>query len=353
MTKIDNMSTLGQTDADTHTILIAEEITKDLAERFLTEVHNVVSQGVKKIVIKLTSLGGDVVAGYMMADTLLGLTGKVETEVIGVGPVASSATYIAMVADRFVMTAHATFLIHRATGGCYTDNNIDELYEMVDYLARLEQQIVALYGAKTGINPDDILSLMNAGKYMSAKQTKELGFCDEVIGNADKNEKVFDLATLLSNNAEKTDEATPAKTKLDDEKKKNILSMANLIEVCKSVISKRDIEDPAEISNKAEMENKIAEQTAIINDLENKLRMANDKMVANDSLLKGQIAKLEAEKAEIANKINTTVINKLSEMGVDESTLPAPRLQNEVSKKDEIDLVSVAKERGLAYALNL
>lgn len=350
MTKIENMATLGQTDADTHTILIAEEITKDLAERFLTEVHNVVAQGVKKIVVKLTSLGGDVVAGYMMADTLIGLTGKVETEVIGVGPVASSATYIAMVADKFVMTAHATFLIHRATGGCYTDNNIEELYEMVDYLSRLEQQIVALYGAKTGISPDDIMSLMNAGKYMSAKQTKELGFCDEVIGVAKKDEVVYDLATLLSNNAEKEAEK-PAK--LDDEKKQNILSMANLIEVCKSVISRRDIEDPAELSNKAELENKIAEQTAIINDLENKLRMANDKLVANDTLLKGQIEKLEAEKAEITNRINTTVINKLSEMGVDESTLPAPRLQNDYHKTEQVDIVAIAKERGLAYALNM
>lgn len=96
-------------------IYIIGEINDELAAEVSRQITEAKNANVDKIVFKINSGGGSVIAGLSMYDEISAL--NVETEAVIMGICCSSATYPALACDKVLMMKNGSFMIHRARGG--------------------------------------------------------------------------------------------------------------------------------------------------------------------------------------------------------------------------------------------
>lgn len=112
---------------------------------------------------------------------------------------ASSATVLSLGAKNIRMHIDGFYLIHKAMS--WVDNwgfmNPDELEELIKELEKdkKENEKVTLvlarrYADKTGKSITDILNLMKEQTWLTAQESKEWGFVDEIFGTATKQGKM-------------------------------------------------------------------------------------------------------------------------------------------------------------------
>ena len=101
-------------------IFINGEITTDSCNDLQKEIDYIKSsEEVKKVIFRINSNGGSVVAGLAMYDSITSLSGIVETEAYIYGVCGSAATYPALACDKVKMSPNSTFFVHLCEGGLY------------------------------------------------------------------------------------------------------------------------------------------------------------------------------------------------------------------------------------------
>lgn len=140
--------------------------------------------------VYIFSPGGDVFAGFSIYSILDRFDGTITAHIDGLA--ASAATVVAMAADRILIPASATFMIHNAW--TYASGNKYDLAEMIKQLEMIDGQIADIYQAKTGKDIEDIKALMDAETWMTGAEAVENGFADELIENEKKIAAKVDLA---------------------------------------------------------------------------------------------------------------------------------------------------------------
>lgn len=133
-----------------------------------------------KIVVNISSLGGDVDHGLAIHDLLAANSARVETNVIGM--TASAATIIAQAGDERFMSDNALYLVHRAwTMGM---GNANDFQALADDLITLDDRISNIYAKRSDKDQQDFLDLMNEsngdGIWISAEEAKEFGLIDSI-----------------------------------------------------------------------------------------------------------------------------------------------------------------------------
>ena len=128
------------------------------------------------ITLHLNSEGGVVTEGLSIFNAIDNYDGNVTVVVDTIA--ASIATVICCAADKVVMNANAKFMIHRAwtvaAGNCLAFRATAEIMEMMD------ADIAAAYSEKTGLDEVEILDMMSAETWFTAKAALKAGFVDEV-----------------------------------------------------------------------------------------------------------------------------------------------------------------------------
>ena len=123
-----------------------------------------------------TSPGGDVFDGYAMYHALRAHPATVECVVEGLA--ASAASFVALAGETLVMSDPSMLMIHRAW--TFAMGNVNDMNAVAARLSKVDGQIADLYAAKTGKPAADMLALMDAETWMTAKEAAELGFVDEI-----------------------------------------------------------------------------------------------------------------------------------------------------------------------------
>ena len=134
----------------------------------------------KPVTVRLNSPGGLAYDGITIHNALLAHDGPVRCVVEGMA--ASAASVIAMAGNPLQMYENAQLMIHRAS--VIAVGNRDMMAEAIDWLDRIDESIARTYKAKTGKALDKILAMMKGksdGTVMTAREAKEMGFCDEVL----------------------------------------------------------------------------------------------------------------------------------------------------------------------------
>lgn len=147
----------------------------------------------KPVDIRIDSLGGDVYEGFAIASAIQRYQGDTTAYVDGVA--ASAASYIAVMADKVVMSSYAQIMIHDAW--TYAAGNAKELAETVQRLESLDETIAGIISARSGMGLDDVRAAMDAETWYSAEDAKENGLADEVIETKQRMAASLDM-TLLS-----------------------------------------------------------------------------------------------------------------------------------------------------------
>lgn len=146
-----------------------------------------ISQAVEKanelgedLEIDLSTPGGSVSdAGHMVAN-LAKLKGKSKVNIQGL--VASAGTVLTSVFDEVTMSDFSYFLIHYPRQQFMGTLRPQELKEISNQLQAITEQSIDIYSKKTGLSHEVLEDYMSKETMFNAKQAKELGFVDKVVG---------------------------------------------------------------------------------------------------------------------------------------------------------------------------
>ena len=139
----------------------AERIKNDLA-----------ASKAEKIIVHISSQGGEVYEGYTIYN-LLKNSGK-KIEVLIEGFCASIATLIALAGDEVYMNKTASFMIHNPFVGI--EGDADTLRQTAEHLDAIKQELVKVYQAKTGLATDRLWEMMDAETYFTSDSAEAAGF---------------------------------------------------------------------------------------------------------------------------------------------------------------------------------
>ena len=129
-------------------------------------------------VMHLNSGGGDPTEASAIAAALLDYdNGNLTCFVTGIA--GSAATYVMLACPKVQIMSSGEVFIHQAWG-CVC-GNAKELRNAADGLDTTSTQAASIYAQKTGKSVDEMMELMEGETYLSAEQSLEIGFADEII----------------------------------------------------------------------------------------------------------------------------------------------------------------------------
>src|SRR5690606_966830 len=94
------------------------------------------------------------------------------------GLAASAASLIAMAGDVVIMPKNAMMMVHNPSALVW--GAAEDMRHMADALDKIRDSMVAAYRAKTGLDDEQIIELLDAETWMTAEEAVELGFADKV-----------------------------------------------------------------------------------------------------------------------------------------------------------------------------
>ncbi len=145
----------------------------------------------KTITVRINSPGGDVFDGTAIFNALKNHSSKVITRVEGLA--ASMGSVIAMAGKEVQAYKNSMLMIHNAW--VLAAGNASDLRDIADILEKIDGNIVDIYNAQASCGKKKIRDMMNATTWMTADESKELGFIDTVLEAGKASAKArFDLS---------------------------------------------------------------------------------------------------------------------------------------------------------------
>lgn len=146
----------------------------------------------KPLDIRIDSCGGDVYEGFAIASAIQRYEGETTAYIDGVA--ASAASYIALMADKVVMTDYAQLMIHDAWTWC--SGNSRELLDTASRLDALDATIAGIIAARSGMGLDAVRAAMDAETWYTAEAAVENNLADEVVATEQRMAASIDRAML-------------------------------------------------------------------------------------------------------------------------------------------------------------
>jgi ATP-dependent protease ClpP protease subunit len=135
-------------------------------------------KSVKRLDIHINSPGGSLSEANAIYSRLADHASNKIIYVDGIS--ASAATLIQMVGHKIYMRANATMMIHSPMA--FAAGNADDMRTVAAALDVHGEAMINLYAKRTGMERDELRSLMAKETWFSAQQAVEKGFADEVRG---------------------------------------------------------------------------------------------------------------------------------------------------------------------------
>lgn len=133
-------------------------------------------EGVKTLDIFINSPGGDVFEAKAIYENLRRFDAEKVVHIDGIA--ASAATFIAMAGTKIITASPATWMVHEVSAFAW--GRAAEMRAMAEVLDIENRAIASIYAARTGKTEAEMLDLMAAETWMSAKDALAKGFTDEV-----------------------------------------------------------------------------------------------------------------------------------------------------------------------------
>ena len=129
--------------------------------------------------IEVNSGGGDMFSGNEIYYLLNQYPGETTADIVGFA--GSAATIICCGANRVRAVPGALYMIHNVSGSAQGDHRV--MTKQASVLETANQSVSNIYRIKTGMKEEELLALMAKESWMDAREAKEKGFIDEIIGD--------------------------------------------------------------------------------------------------------------------------------------------------------------------------
>ena len=133
---------------------------------------------VKRLDIHINSPGGSVFEAQGIYSRLADHRSTKHVYVDGLA--ASAASIIAMVGHKIFIRANANMMVHLPSG--FSMGNADDMRHMATALDSITESMINVYAKRTGLERDEIRSLMAAETWFSPQDAIDKGFADEIRG---------------------------------------------------------------------------------------------------------------------------------------------------------------------------
>lgn len=127
--------------------------------------------------VNINSGGGDVFAGSEIYTALKSYEGNVTTRIVGIA--ASAASVIAMAGDRVLISPTAQIMIHNVSSVAWGDYR--DLQHEAEVIKNYNKTIANAYRIKSDLEESELLEMMNKETWLTAQQSLEKGFVDEIM----------------------------------------------------------------------------------------------------------------------------------------------------------------------------
>lgn len=127
--------------------------------------------------LEINSPGGYVDAGSEIYTAIKEYSGNVTAKITG--QACSAASFIALAADKVLMSPTAQMMIHRAA--TVAEGNTDDFASAYQALDSIDQSLVNVYADKTGLDKQEIYRMMSKTTWLNAQQALDKGFVDEIM----------------------------------------------------------------------------------------------------------------------------------------------------------------------------
>ena len=131
---------------------------------------------IKNITLRINSIGGDVFEAQAMYNYLKSHPANITVRIDGLA--ASAASVVAMAGNKIIMPSNALIMIHNPAGGVYGE--AEDMRDTAEILDKIRDTIANVYVAKTGLEREKVIAMMDAETWLDANEAHELNFCDEV-----------------------------------------------------------------------------------------------------------------------------------------------------------------------------
>jgi len=130
--------------------------------------------------LRINSPGGSVMEGYAIYNYVKskGIKPKVYVDSF----CGSIATVVACCGE-VIMPENTMFMIHNPSSFAMGEKK--DFLKEVEVLEKLTEGIIGIYADKTGLDRDKIEEMMDDETWLTAKEAKELGFCDVIADKVD------------------------------------------------------------------------------------------------------------------------------------------------------------------------
>ena len=141
----------------------------------------------KDIYLYVNTPGGSVSAGLAIVDTMNFIKSDVQTIVMGVA--ASMGTIIASsgAKGKRFMLPNAEYLIHKPMGGAGSGTQQTDMAIVAEHLLRTRNTLEKILAENSGKSVEQIHKDAERDYWMSAQETLEYGFIDEIMENSNLN----------------------------------------------------------------------------------------------------------------------------------------------------------------------
>lgn len=127
--------------------------------------------------VYVNSGGGSVFAGMAIFNIIKRFKAGIKNAYVD-GLAASIASVIPMSCDKVYMPSNAMMMIHNPFG--IIAGNSTDCRAMADVLDKVRESILTVYRDKTGMTDEEIIPLLDAETWLTAKDAIEMGFADEL-----------------------------------------------------------------------------------------------------------------------------------------------------------------------------
>ncbi len=135
--------------------------------------------GDKPVTVLVNSPGGDMFEGLAIYSLLREHPQEVTVKVLGLA--ASAASIIAMAGDELQIARAGFLMIHNAW--IYAAGNRHEFREYADYLEPFDRSMADIYAARTGMEFEEIQTIMDAESWIGGSDAIEQGFADSLLAS--------------------------------------------------------------------------------------------------------------------------------------------------------------------------
>ena len=260
--------------------------------------NQILNSGAKTINITINSGGGSVTDAMAIHDMIVdcqenkGMT----VNTIGMGIVASAATYILMAGKNSTISANSWFMIHNVAGYCWGDVNEIENYTRT--LRNFNNSVVKFYAKVTGKDEATITQLMNEETWMTGEQACTNGFVKNCSGttnfkNAIKPEKwpFSNTAVLNMYNSAVTAPPAPKNENSNQPENKKGMKKNKIVNAITEAFKKLNLNNDANLS------------TVKVTDLQNAISNALAEQEDDD-----------VDQAAINNMVNTAMTQSFNNL---------------------------------------